>query len=38
MCIILTPHDYDMVLPALANNAASKPRLAASALHSASFI
>ena len=40
MCIIiiLTPHEYYMVLPALAINAASKPRLAASALHTVSFI
>ena len=36
--IILTPHKYYMVLPALAINAASKPRLAASALHTVSFI
>ena len=36
--IILTPHEYYMVLPALAINAASKPRLAASTLHTASFI
>ena len=27
--IILTPHEYYMVLPALAINAASKPKLAA---------
>ena len=33
--IILTPYEYYMVLPALAINAASKPRLAASALHTA---
>ena len=33
--IILTPHEYYMILPALAINAASKPRLAASALHTA---
>ena len=33
--IILTPHEYYMVLlPALVINAASKPRLSASALHS----
>ena len=38
MYIILTPHEYYMVLPALAINEASKPRLAASALHTASFI
>ena len=31
--IILTPNEYYMVLPALAINVASKPRLAASALH-----
>ena len=36
--ILLTPHEYYMVLLALAINAASKPRLAASALHTASFI
>ena len=37
MCIfnILTPYEYYLVLPALAINAASKPRLAASALHTA---
>ena len=37
LCIfnILTPYEYYMVLPALAINAASKPRLAASALHTA---
>ena len=38
-CIILTPNEYYMVLPALAINAASNPRLvAASALHTESFI
>ena len=36
--IILTPHEYYMVLPALAIDEASKPRLAASALHTVSFI
>ena len=36
--IILTPYEYYMVFPALAINAASKPRLAASALHTESFI
>ena len=35
MHIILTPYEYYMVLPALAINAASKLRLAASALHTA---
>ena len=33
--IILTPYEYYMVLPALAINVASKPRLATSALHTA---
>ena len=37
--IILTPNEYYTVLPVLAINAASnKPGLAASALHTASFI
>ena len=36
--IILTTHEYYTVLPALAINAASKPRLAASALRTATFI
>ena len=35
MYIILTPYEYYMVVPALAINAASKPKLAASALHTA---
>ena len=35
MYIILTPHEYYIVLPALAINGASKPRLATSALHTA---
>ena len=39
MYIILSPHEYYIVLPAFAINAASKPRLAtASTLHTASFI
>ena len=33
--IILTPYEYYMILPALAINVASKPRLATSALHTA---
>ena len=36
--IILTRNEYYMVLPALAINVASKPRLAASALHTEYFI
>ena len=36
--IILTTHEYYTVPPALAINAASKPRLAASALRTATFI
>ena len=33
--IILTPYEYYMVLPSLAINEATKPRLATSALHTA---
>ena len=37
MYIILTPQEYYTILPALAINAASKPRLTASALHNAIY-
>ena len=38
LILYFMPDYYYMVLPALAINAAFKPRLAASALHTASFI
>ena len=37
MCILLTPHEYYMILPAFVINAAFQPRFATSALHTASF-